>query len=52
MRHTTPRLRLGSVLFVAVGLICTVVFLASAANAWAQFQVTRAVVAAELGRMP
>ncbi len=52
MRHPTNRLRLGSVLFWSAGAACFVLLLASAADAWAKFQLTRAVVAAELGRMP
>ncbi len=52
MRPPNNRLRLGSVLFWAAGAICVLMLLASAADAWAQFQVTRAGVAAQLGRMP
>lgn len=52
MKHPIIRLRLGDGLFWAAGIVCLVMMLASAADAWAQFQITRAVVAAELGRMP
>ena len=52
MKHPTNRLRLSSVLFWAAGIVCLLLLFSSAADAWIQFQVTRAVVADQLGRMP
>jgi hypothetical protein len=52
VRHPTPRLRLGSVLFVAVGMLCALLCLAIAAGTWLEFLDTRAAVASQLGRMP
>jgi hypothetical protein len=52
MKHPTTRLRLGSVLFGFLGAVCALALINAAAVEWIQFQGTRAVVAAELGRMP
>jgi hypothetical protein len=52
VRYPTNRLRLGSVLFWAAGVVCLLMLLSSAADVWVQFQATRAAVAADLGRMP